>query len=52
MNIKNEKGLELLVQTVQIFSNEICMRFRVDKCVILVLKREKITKSEETTLTD
>ena len=41
---KNEKGLESLVQTVLIFSDDIGMEFGIDKSAILVLKRGKITK--------
>lgn len=41
---KNEKGLELLVQTVLIFSDDIGMEFGIDKCATLVLMRGKITK--------
>ena len=39
---KNEKGLESLVQTVWIFSDDIGMEFGIDKCAALVLKREEI----------
>ena len=39
---KNEKGLESLVQTVWIFSDDIGMEFGIDKCAALVLKRGEI----------
>ena len=42
---KNEKGLETLGQTIQIFS-DIGMQFDIDKCATLVLKRGGITKFE------
>ena len=41
---KNEKGLESLVQTVRIFSDDTGMEFGIDTCVVLVLKRGKIAK--------
>ena len=37
--VKNEKGLDLLAQTVRIFSDDICMELGIDKCPTLVLKR-------------
>ena len=49
---KNEKGLESLVQTVQIFSDDIGMEFDIDKCATLVLKRGKITKFDGILLPD
>ena len=49
---KNEKGLESLVQTVRIFSDDIGMKFGMDKCAILVLKRGKITKFDGISLPD
>ena len=39
---KNKKGLDSLVQTVWIFSDDIGMEFGIDKCATLVLKRSKI----------
>ena len=41
---KNEKGLESLVQTVWIFSDDISMEFGIDICATLVLNRGKIKK--------
>ena len=41
---KNEKGLESLVQTVEIFSDDIAMEFGISKCAVVVLRRRKITK--------
>ena len=49
---KNRKGLESLVQTVQIFSDDISMEFCIDKCAALALKREKITKFDGILLPD
>ena len=49
---KNEKGLESLVQTVRIFSDAISMKFGIDKCATLVLKRGKITKFDGISLPD
>ena len=48
----NEKGLDTLVQTVRISSDDIGMEFGIDKCATLVLKREKITKFDEISLAD
>ena len=44
LQAENEKGLESLVQTVRIFSDDIGMEFGMDKCATLVLKGGKITK--------
>ena len=44
LQAENEKGLESLVQTVRIFSDDIGMEFGMDKCAALVLKGGKITK--------
>ena len=49
---KNEKGLESLVQTVRIFSDDLGMKFGIDKCATLVLKRGKITKFDGISLPD
>ena len=50
--VKNEKGLESLAQKVRIFSDDIGMGFRIDKCATLVLKRGKITKFDGISLCD
>ena len=50
--VKNEKGLKSLVQTVGIFSDDIGMEFGIDKCLTLASKRGKITKLDETPLSD
>ena len=44
---KNKKGFESLVQIVRIFSDNIGMEFRIDKCDTLALKWDKITKFDE-----
>ena len=49
---KNEKGLDSLVPTVQIFSDDIGIEFGIDKCAMLVLKRGKITKFDGVSLPD
>ena len=38
---KNEKGLETLIHTVRIYSQDIGMEFGIEKCAILVMKRGK-----------
>ena len=40
-----EKGLESLVQTVCVFSEDIGMEFGIKKCAILVMVKGKIVKS-------
>ena len=49
---KNKKGLDSLVQTVWIFSDDIGMEFGIDKCATLVLKRWKIKKFDGIPLPD
>ena len=43
---KNETELETLLNSVRIFSNDICMEFGINKCGILVMKRGELIKSE------
>ena len=52
LHAKNEKGLESLVQTVQIFSDDIGMEFGIDVCATLVLKRGKFIKFDWISLPD
>ena len=47
---KSESLLDALIQSVRIFSNDIGMKFRIEKCAVLVLKRGKLTQSEGITL--
>ena len=42
---KNESGLDALVQSVRIVSNDIGMEFGVQKCAMLVIKRGKVIES-------
>ena len=49
---KNKKGLDSLVQTVRIFSDDIGMEFGIYTCTTLVLKRGKLTKFDEISLPD
>ena len=42
---KNESGLDALVQSVRIVSNDIGMEFGVEKCAMLVIKRGKVVES-------
>ena len=48
----NEKSLESLIQTVCEFSNGIGMKFRVEKCAILTMKKEKMASSEWNSITE
>ena len=40
-----EKGLESLVQTVRVFSEDIGMEFDIEKCAMLVMEKGKIVES-------
>ena len=42
---RREKGLDSLVQTVRVFSEDIRMEFGIEKCAMLVMKKGKIVKS-------
>ena len=41
---RNEKGLDSLVQTVRVFSEDIGMEFGIEKCAMLVMEKGKIMK--------
>ena len=36
---KTDKGIDSLILTVRTFSSDICMKFGIEKCNILILKR-------------
>ena len=42
---RSEKGLDSLVQTVRVFSEEIEMEFGIEKCDMLLMGKGKIEKS-------
>ena len=42
---QNEKGLNSLVKTVRVFSEDIGMEFGTEKCAMLVMEKGKIVKS-------
>ena len=42
---RSEKGLDSLVQTVRVFSEDIGMDFGIEKCAMLVMEKGKIVKS-------
>ena len=42
---RNEKGLDSLVQTVRVFSEDMGMEFGIEKCAMLVMEKGKIVKS-------
>ena len=42
---RNEKELDLLVQTICIFSKDIGMEFGIGKCAMLVIEKGEIVKS-------
>ena len=48
----NEKGVDSLIQTVRVFSEDIGMEFGIEKCAVLVMKRGKVVKSEGINLPD
>ena len=41
----SEKGLDSLVQTVRVFSEDIGMKFGIEKCAMLVMEKGKIVES-------
>ena len=45
---KSENTQDSLIQTVRIFSEDIGMQFEIDKCTMLVMKKWKIVKSDDT----
>ena len=49
---RSEKGLDPLVQTVCVFSEDIGMECGIEKCAMLVMKKEKIVKSVDIELLD
>ena len=42
---RSEKGLHSLAQTVRVFSEDIGMKFGIEKCAMLVMEKGKIVKS-------
>ena len=49
---KTSNQLDSLIQTVRIFSSDIGMKFGIEKCAVLIIKRGKITQSEGIALPD
>ena len=49
---RSEKGLDSLVQTVPVFSEDIGMEFGIEKCAMLVMEKGKIVKSVGVELPD
>ena len=49
---RNEKEINSVVHTVQVFSSDIGMYFGIDKCTMMVMKRGNLDKSEGITLPD
>ena len=45
LHSRSEKGLDSLVQTVCVFSEDIGMEFGIKKCAMLVMEKRKIVKS-------
>ena len=41
---ENKKEIEFLMNTVRIFSEDICMEIGIDECATVVLKRGKLDK--------
>ena len=39
---RSEKGLDSLVQTVRVFSEDIGMEFGIEKCAMLVMEKGKV----------
>ena len=42
---QSEKGLDSLVHTARVFSEDVGMEFRIEKCTMLVIEKGKIVKS-------
>ena len=42
---RSEKGLDSLVQTIRVFSEDIGMEFGIEKCAMLVMEKREIVKS-------
>ena len=38
----NEKGLESLVQTIRVSSEDVGMEFGIEKCAVLVMEKERL----------
>ena len=49
---KNEKEIDSLVQTVRIFSDDIGMKFGLEKCAAMIMKRGKRVHSDGIALPD
>ena len=49
---KTERKLDLFIQTMGIFSDDVSMVFGLDKCAVLVMKRRKIVRTERIQLPD
>ena len=49
---RNENQLDSLIQTVRIISKDIGMKFGIEKCAVLVLKRSRLAQSEGIRLPD
>ena len=45
LHSRNEKGLDSLVQTVRVFSEDKRMEFGIEKCAMLVMEEGKIVNS-------
>ena len=50
--VRNENQLDSLTQTVRIVSKDIGMKFGIEKCDVLVLKRGRLAQSEGIRLPD
>ena len=49
---KDERGLESLIQTVRSISTDIGMKFGLEKCAMLVMKKGEVSKSDGIKLPD
>ena len=49
---RSEKGLDALVQTVRVFSEDIGMDFGIEKCAMLLMEKGKIVKSVDIEFSD
>ena len=46
LHTSNEKSPESLIQPVRVFSNDIGMKFGVEKCAVLTMKKGKMANND------
>ena len=51
-DLKSKNQIDSLIQTMHIFSEDIGMKFRIKKCGVLIMQREKLTRTDGIRLPD